>query len=96
DDYKQLASYASKLDADVIALQEVEDGEWASKVFGDQYDYYFSTRNYVQRVGVAVKKLSGYKVTSTEYKELDVGRVRHGMDITLTKDDKSLRLLASI
>ncbi|MCJ8321451.1 MAG: endonuclease/exonuclease/phosphatase family protein [Colwellia sp.] len=94
DDYKQLANYASQLDADVIALQEVEDGEWASKVLGDGYDYYFSTRNYVQRVGVAVKKSSGYKVTSREYKALDVGRVRYGMDLTLTNGDKQLRLLA--
>jgi len=93
-DYAQLAKYASQLDADVIALQEVENGEWASKVFGDEYDYYFSTRNYVQRVGVAVKKSSGYKVTSTEYKALDVGHVRYGMDLTLTNGDKKLRLLA--
>ncbi len=94
DDYNRLAKYASQLDADVIALQEVEDAEWASKVFGDEYDYFFSTRNYVQRVGVAVRKSLGYAVTSTEYKELDVGRVRYGMDLTLTKGDKQLRLLA--
>jgi len=93
-DYAQLAEYATQLDADVIALQEVENGEWASKVFGDGYDYYFSTRDYVQRVGVAVKKSSGYKVTSTEYKALDVGHVRYGMDLTLTNGDKNLRLLA--
>jgi len=93
-DYAQLAKYASQLDADVIALQEVENGEWASKVFGDGYDYYFSTRNYVQRVGVAVKKSSGYKVTSTEYKALNVGQVRYGIDLTLTNGDKQLRLLA--
>jgi endonuclease/exonuclease/phosphatase family metal-dependent hydrolase len=93
-DYKLLAQYASILDADVIALQEVEDGEWARKVFGDDYDYYFSTKDWVQKVGVAIKKTSGFKVTSSEYKALDVDRVRHGMDIILTKDDKQLRLLA--
>lgn len=93
-DYELLAKYASTLDADVIALQEVEDGEWASKVFGDGYDYYFSTRDWVQKVGVAVRKSSGLKVTSTEYKALDVGRVRNGMDIILSKGDKQLRLLA--
>jgi len=94
DDYAQLAKYAARLDADVIALQEVENGKWASKVFGDEYDYYFSTRDYVQRVGVAVKKSSGYKVLAQEYNALDVGHVRYGMDITLTKEDKSVRLLA--
>jgi len=94
DDYVHLAKYAAKLDADIIALQEVESEEWASKVLGNDYNYYFSTRDYVQRVGVAVKKSLGYKVTSTQYKALDVGRVRYGMDLTLTKRNKSLRLLA--
>jgi hypothetical protein len=33
-------------------------------------------------------------MTATEYKALDVGRVRRGMDVTLTKGDKQFRLLA--
>jgi endonuclease/exonuclease/phosphatase family metal-dependent hydrolase len=93
-DYKELALYAEQLDADVIALQEVESEYWARKVFGDDYNYYFSTKDWVQRVGVAVKKSSGINVTAKEYKALDVGRVRYGMDITLTKNDKTLHLLA--
>jgi len=93
-DYKELARYAKQLDADVIALQEVENSAYARKVFGDEFDYYFSTKNWVQRVGVAVRKSKGYQVTSSEYKELDVGRVRHGMDITLTKGDEKFWLLA--
>ncbi|PKG82254.1 hypothetical protein CXF85_14950 [Colwellia sp. 75C3] len=93
-DYQKLARYAKQLNADVIALQEVESEYWARKVFGNEYDYYFSTKDWVQRVGVAVKKSSGLKVTAKEYKALDVGKVRHGMDITLTKDDKTLHILA--
>ncbi len=93
-DYKLLAKYAKQLDADVIALQEVESGEYARKVFGDEYNYYFSTKNWVQRVGVAVRKSTGYHVKATEYKALDVGRVRYGMDVTLTKGNEKLRLLA--
>jgi endonuclease/exonuclease/phosphatase family metal-dependent hydrolase len=93
-DYKELARYAKQLDADVIALQEVENEFWARKVFGDNYDYYFSTKDWVQRVGVAVKKSNGFKVTATEYKALDVGRVRHGMDITLVKGEQKIQLLA--
>jgi len=93
-DYQQLAQYAKQLDADVIALQEVESEYWARKVFGDNYDYYFSTKDWVQRVGVAIKKNQGYSVKAEEYKALDVGRVRHGMDITLSKNDKTLHLLA--
>jgi len=93
-DYQQLALYAKQLNADVIALQEVESEYWAKKVFGDNYDYYFSTKDWVQRVGIAVKKSQGFSVQATEYKALDVGKVRHGMDITLTRNNKSLHLLA--
>jgi endonuclease/exonuclease/phosphatase family metal-dependent hydrolase len=93
-DYDELARYAKILDADVIALQEVESPKWAKKVFGDEYEYYFSTKDWVQRVGYAVKKSLPYKVESSEYKKLDVGRVRNGMDLTLSKGDKKLRLLA--
>ena len=94
DDYVLLAKYAKQLDADIIALQEVESSEYARKVFGNDYDYYFSTKDWVQRVGVAVRKSVGYKVNAIEYKALDVGKVRYGMDVTLTKGSKKLRLLA--
>ncbi|ALO35175.1 hypothetical protein CMT41_10925 [Colwellia sp. MT41] len=93
-DYQQLAHYAKQLDADVIALQEVESEYWARKVFGDGYDYYFSTKDWVQRVGIAVKKSRGFTVKAKEYKALDIGKVRHGMDVTLTKNGKTLHLLA--
>lgn len=94
NDYKELTKYAKQLDADVIALQEVENSDYARKVFGDDYDYYFTKRNWVQRMGVAVRKSKGFQVTSSEYKALDVGRVRYGMDITLSKDGDKFRLLA--
>jgi len=93
-DYLLLASYAKQLNADVIALQEVENESWARKVFGNEYDFYFSTKDWVQRVGVAVKKSAGLKVIAKEYKALDVSRVRHGMDLTLTRNGKELKLLA--
>ncbi len=93
-DYAKLAGYASQLNADVIALQEVENEYWAKKVFGDDYDYYFSTKDWVQRVGVAVKKSKGLKIQAVEYKDLDIGKVRHGMDIMIKQGDKSLHLLA--
>ena len=93
-DYQQLAMYAKQLDADVIALQEVESEYWARKVFGNDYDYYFSTKDWVQRVGVAIKKSQNFTVEAKEYKALDVGKVRYGMDVTLTKNGKTLHLLA--
>ncbi len=93
-DYQELAKYAKQLNADVIALQEVESKYWAKKVFGDDYDYYFSTKDWVQRVGIAVKKSAGLTVNAKEYKALDVGKVRHGMDLNLSRNGNTLRLLA--
>ena len=61
-DYTELANYAKQLNADIISLQEVESAEYAKKVFGDEYNYYFSTKDWVQRVGVAVRKSSGLSV----------------------------------
>ncbi len=94
EQYAELAKYAKQLNADVISLQEVESAEYAKKVFGDEYNYYFSTKDWIQRVGVAVKKSTGLSVQAIEYKNLDVGKVRHGMDLTLSNGDKKLRLLA--
>lgn len=93
-DYKELARYATQLDADVIAMQEVESAEWARKILGDDYEFFFTTKDWVQRVGVAVRKNSGYKAKGIEYIELDQGLARRGMDVTLTKNGKSVRLLA--
>jgi len=93
-DYQLLAGYAKQLDADVIALQEVEDEDWARKVFGNEYNFYFSTKDWVQRVGVAVRKSANLDVVAKEYKALDVSRVRHGMDLTLSRNGKEMKLLA--
>lgn len=93
-DYQELARYAKQLDADVIALQEVENEQWATKVFGEEYHYYFSTRDWVQRVGVAVKKSANIEVSDIEYRALNVGNVRYGMDITLVRNNKEIKLLA--
>ena len=93
-DYQELSKYAKRLDADVIALQEVEDATWAKKVFGNDYEYFFSTKDWVQRVGFAVRKSSGFTSNVNEYQALDVGRVRYGMDLHLLKGSTQIRLLA--
>lgn len=44
-DYARMRDYAGKIDADVIALEEVESAAAAARVFTpDKYDIYFSTR----------------------------------------------------
>ena len=98
DDYTLLNTYADELNADVVALEETENATYAEKVFGTDYDYYFSNRSGgagTQRVGFAVKRSSGIKVESAvEYTNLDVGSVRYGMDLTISRNNKFIRLLA--
>ena len=93
-DYQSLAVYAKLLNADIIALQEVEDAYWAKKVFGEHYDFYFSSRESTQRVGVAIKKSAQLTVLIDEYKALDVNDVRYGLTVNLTRNGKQLTLLA--
>ena len=93
-DYQSLAVYAKLLNADVIALPEVEDAYWAKKVFGEHYDFYFSSRESTQRVGVAIKKSAQLTVLIEEYKALDVNDVRYGLTVNLTRNGKQLTLLA--
>jgi len=94
-DFRQLQDYAELLDADVIALQEVDGVEAVSKVFDeDDYQFFFSRRNHPQRTGFAVRQ--GIRVEQNpDYEELDVGDVRHGTDITVqVGEDQAIRMLS--
>lgn len=93
-DYQELRNYTQQLNADVIALQEVESVALTQKALGDNYDVYVSSKDWFQRVGVAVRKSAGFGIKAIEYQALDVGRVRYGMDVTLSRNDKQFRLLS--
>ena len=54
-DFSVLARYARELDADVVALQEVDGPEAARLVF-PQYDFCFTHRKHVQNTGFAVRR----------------------------------------
>ncbi|MGK7885376.1 MAG: endonuclease/exonuclease/phosphatase family protein [Crocosphaera sp.] len=95
EDYEKLAEFAKDLDADVIALQEVEGQEAASRVFDKtDYDFYFSKRRNVQNTGFAVRE--GLTVTHhPDVTSLNVtGGLRHGVDITVGDGVHEIRLLA--
>jgi endonuclease/exonuclease/phosphatase family metal-dependent hydrolase len=53
-DFTTLASYAQRLDADVIALQEVDGVEAARLVFAG-YEFCFSGSHHVQNTGFAIR-----------------------------------------
>ncbi len=95
EDYNRLMGYADRLDADIIALQEVEGASAAKRVFAsDKYNHFFSSRNNVQLTGFAVKKHLQV-VQNSDYDELNVsGGLRYGTDITVTVSGKKIRFLA--
>ncbi len=98
-DWAVLREYASKLNADVVALQEVDGPAVAAAVFPpDRYALFFTDDDVVQRVGVAVRR--GIPVQrNPDLVGLDLYpnarfHLRSGADLTLTLPSGPLRLLA--
>lgn len=97
-DYDALKRYANRLNADVIALQEVDGPQAASRVFDPKiYDFHFESRNSVQRVGFAYKK--ALNVTKhpdvTDFQLGRYDRLRRGVDMTINAPSgRSIRVLA--
>jgi endonuclease/exonuclease/phosphatase family metal-dependent hydrolase len=96
-DYQRLAAYAEQLDADVIALQEVEGSAAAARIFDpDEYAFFFSNRTDPMLTGFAVRR--GIDVIqNSDLTALDVGGggdLRYGTAITVTHNGRELRLLS--
>jgi endonuclease/exonuclease/phosphatase family metal-dependent hydrolase len=98
-DFARLRGYVHKLDADIVAFQEV-DGPGAAAALFDTGIYSIATidEDVVQRVGIAVRK--PIRITKNpDVKALDVEpaekfRLRDGLDVTLSlPDGQSLRVL---
>jgi len=94
-DYEALAVLASQLDADIVALQEVDGPDAAARVFDPTtYNFFFSDRNSVQRTGFAVRR-NIEVVADEDFVALSLdGSVRRGTDITVMIGDQHLRLLS--
>jgi endonuclease/exonuclease/phosphatase family metal-dependent hydrolase len=95
-DIDLLRHYAAELNADVIAVQEVDGPAIAARVFPpDQYSVHMSHDNVVQRVGIVVRRGIHYSV-NPDLTGLDIGparQLRSGADITLQLQPP-LRVLA--
>lgn len=97
-DWALLQRYALALDADVVALQEVDGPEAAAKVFpADRYAIVMTNDNVVQRVGFAVRRGLAFE-RNPDLVALDVEpearfHLRSGADITLVLPGGRLRLL---
>ena len=94
-----LRGYAERLDADIVALQEVDGPEAAATLFPpDRYNLFFTDDAVVQRVGIAVRR--GIRAhRNPDLVALDLYpdakfHLRSGLDLTLDLPSGPLRLLA--
>lgn len=82
------------LDADVIALQEVDGPEVAQQIFDpDMYAFHFSSRNHPQRTGFAIRRGLAF-TPNPDFVELDIGNLRRGTDLTVMLGDQPVRFLS--
>jgi endonuclease/exonuclease/phosphatase family metal-dependent hydrolase len=98
-DFTLLADYARRLDADVVALQEVDGPEAAARIFNPRdYTFFFPDERDIQRTGFAVKR-SLRAIRNADLAELDLAPTarfsqRRGTDITIELEGRMLRLLS--
>jgi endonuclease/exonuclease/phosphatase family metal-dependent hydrolase len=96
EDIDLLRHYADQLDADVIAIQEVDGPAIAARVFvPENYSVHMSHDHVVQRVGIVVRRGIHYSV-NPDLTSLDVdphSRLRSGVAIAL-ESNPPLRVLA--
>ena len=94
-DFDRLASYGRGLEADVIALQEVDGPDAARRLFPG-FGFCFTRRTHVQNVGFAIRPGIAFRCNA-ELRELslDGDGLRRGADVTLFPGTRAeLRLLA--
>lgn len=81
-DYEALARYARRLDADVIALQEV-DGEAAARRIFPRHRFCFTGRVNLQNTGLAIRPGIPYRC-EPDLVELELdGSLRRGAQVTI-------------
>ena len=98
-DFTLLAEYARRLEADVVALQEVDGPDAAARIFNPRdYAFFFPDERDIQRTGFAVKR-NLRAIRNTDLAELDLApnarfSQRRGTDITVESEGRMLRLLS--
>jgi endonuclease/exonuclease/phosphatase family metal-dependent hydrolase len=94
-DFARLQRYAAALDADVVAIQEVDGRLAAARVFdATRYDFHFTNEPDVQGVGFAIRKTLRWR-PNPDLAALGLrDRLRRGADITVETPSGPLRLLS--
>lgn len=94
EDFALLARYARDLNADIVAIEEVDGFSAASKVFPrDLYSIHMTHDHVVQRVGIAVRRGLHYDI-NPDLTALSEHHLRSGADITLHLGTLDIRVLA--
>ena len=86
-DFRAYARYAKELDADVVALQEVDGASAASLAFPD-YDFCFTSRRHVQNNGFAIRKGVPHRCEADLQTLSNNDSVRRGAVVTLFPGDR--------
>lgn len=93
-DYAMLARYAQRLDADIIAIQEVEDAATAARVFPG-YQFCMSGTHATQNVGFAIRRGLHYRCGPDVETLTQQGHGRHGATLVVNPGSPGeLHLLA--
>jgi endonuclease/exonuclease/phosphatase family metal-dependent hydrolase len=97
-DLALLRRYAARLDADIVALQEVDGRLAAARVFDARiYEFHVTDERDVQRPGFAIRRGITWRA-NPDLIELDLApearfSLRRGADVTIEVEGRSLRLL---
>jgi len=97
EDFDRLHAYAEELNADLVAIEEVDNADTARRLFpADTYSIHMSRDRVRQRVGIAVRRGLSYDVNPdvTAIALDPVAHLRSGVDITLHSSAGPLRVLA--
>lgn len=98
EDLARLRHYADRLDADILALQEVDGHLAAARVLdATRYAFHFTAEPDVQRPGFAIRRGIPWRA-NPDLVALDLApdarlSLRRGADITVTIAGRALRLL---
>jgi endonuclease/exonuclease/phosphatase family metal-dependent hydrolase len=94
-DYRALARHASRLDADVVAFQEVEDARVAARLFPD-HSFCLTQRRDWQNVGFAIRKGLPHRC-DPDVRDISLDdRVRRGAALTLFPGERREMHLLSV
>jgi endonuclease/exonuclease/phosphatase family metal-dependent hydrolase len=97
EDFDRLRAYALELNADVIAIEEIDNAETARRLFPPEtYSIHMSRDHVRQRVGIVVRRGLPYDANPDIVAlALDPGaHLRSGVDITLNPPSGPIRILA--